>query len=221
MERQEKMINALGLSERLRQSTEALHLQAERSGYIRKILRKQASREGYGLFLRSLEPAYAALEQALVKQGRHDDLLRFDWVALARHTTILGDLSALANNDWLTAFALLPEAEGYAKRITHIQEEAPHRLLGHAYVRYIGDLSGGQIVKAVLGQAPGLSAGMLKFYDFDGIDDADTFKASFREGLDRVGENTTKSDDIIDEALIAFQHNIDLSLAVDAQMTSG
>jgi len=52
------------------------------------------------------------------------------------------------------------------------------------------------------------------------FDDADAFKMSFRDKLDRVGASATISDEIVDEALIAFQHNIDLSLAVDDRMTS-
>jgi heme oxygenase len=212
------MINAQSLSERLRRSTEALHLQAERSGYIRQILRKRASQEGYGLFLRSLEPAYQALELGLREQAGDDVLASFDWPVLFRHEAILGDLSAVAGSSWKTTYALMPEAEAYAERIRRIRNEAPHRLLGHAYVRYIGDLSGGQIVKAILEEAPGLTAGMMRFYDFDDIDDVEAYKQNFRNGLDRIGERVERSDDIVDEALIAFQLNIDLSLAVAGRM---
>lgn len=213
------MNNAQSLSERLRQSTETLHLQAERSGYIRQILRKKATQDGYGLFLRSLEPAYRVLELGLKEQARHDVFASFDWPVLFRHQAILADLSALADGSWETTYRLIPEAEAYAKRIERIGDEAPERLLGHAYVRYIGDLSGGQIVKAILEEAPGLTSAMLRFYDFEDIDDVEVYKQEFRGSLDRIGETADRTDDIVDEALIAFQLNIDLSTAVAGQLT--
>ena len=45
--------------------TKALHLEAERTGIIRDLLRAKASREGYILLLRNLLPAYQAMEHGL------------------------------------------------------------------------------------------------------------------------------------------------------------
>jgi heme oxygenase len=218
MERQDNMINAQGLAENLRRSTEAKHLQAERSGYIAEILRKRASQEGYGLFLRNLAPAYDALEQALRAQTENAVLAPFDWQPLLRHQAMIDDLRALAGASWQETLEHLPESDAYAGRIEQVSAEAPHRLLGHAYVRYIGDLSGGQIVKTILLASPGLSADMLTFYDFDDIPDAERFKEQFREKLDLVGKDGPISDEIVDEAITAFQLNIDLSLAVQQVM---
>ena len=212
------MINAQGLAEHLRRSTEAKHLQAERSGYIAEILRKRASKEGYGLFLRNLAPAYDALEQALRTHKGNVVLSPFHWQPLLRHQAMLDDLEALAGVSWQETFERLPESDAYAERIEQVSAEAPHRLLGHAYVRYIGDLSGGQIVKTILSASPGLSADMLTFYDFEDIPDAERFKEHFREKLDQIGDEVSATDEIVDEAIVAFQHNIDLSLAVQQVM---
>jgi hypothetical protein len=45
------------LAIRLRVSAEALSLEAERSGYVRRIPRRRASHEDYALYLRNPEPA--------------------------------------------------------------------------------------------------------------------------------------------------------------------
>lgn len=45
--------------------TKTLHVEAERTGIIRDLLRGEASREGYVLLLRNLLPAYQAMEQGL------------------------------------------------------------------------------------------------------------------------------------------------------------
>ena len=57
--------------------------------------------------------------------------------------------------------------------------DAP-RLIAHAYVRYLGDLSGGRIVGRILARSPGLGPEALSFYDFPGIADPD------QDPLDRV-----------------------------------
>ena len=205
---------------RLRRETEALHHQAERSGYINVILRKNAAKEGYALFLRSLEPAYRALEAALERDADHAILGLFDWPPLFRRKAIDDDLSSISGQHWQEILPVLKEAKAYAERIELVGAEAPHRLLGHAYVRYIGDLSGGQIVKALLAKNPGLHSEMLGFYDFPSINDARGYKDRFREALDRAGDMTTDQGEIVDEALIAFQLNIDLSVAVGLDVAS-
>ena len=50
--------------------TKTLHVEAERTGIIRDLLRDEATRKGYVLLLRNLLPAYQALEQGL---ERHRD----------------------------------------------------------------------------------------------------------------------------------------------------
>ena len=45
--------------------TKTLHVEAERTGIIRDLLRGEASREGYVLLLRNLLPAYQAMERGL------------------------------------------------------------------------------------------------------------------------------------------------------------
>ena len=50
--------------------TKTLHVEAERTGIIRDLLRGEASREGYILLLRNLLPAYLAMEHGLERHRR-------------------------------------------------------------------------------------------------------------------------------------------------------
>ncbi len=203
-----------GLSARLRVATQALHLEAERSGYVQEILKRRASLAGYALFLRNLLPAYQALERALAHHADHPVHELFVWPPLFRSAAIITDLRALAGtrseNDW----PLLPEGQAYADHLENIDETDPVRLIGHAYVRYIGDLSGGQIVKSLLTASPGLEPAMLGFYDFPGIFDAEVYKDNFRASLDRAGVVAGNAEAIVNEAQCAFRLNINLSRAV-------
>lgn len=211
-------VEASDLATRLRLETQALHLEAERSGYIQEILKRRASKAGYALFLRNLLPAYQAMEQALAQHADHPLLKLFDWPPLFRSEAIASDLEALAGNQWAATHVLLPEGQAYAHRIENTEATAPARLIGHAYVRYIGDLSGGQIVKRLLTASPGLAADMLGFYDFPGIADAEVYKEGFRDALDRAGGIAQDVDGIVDEAKNAFRLNIDLSLGVQQSL---
>jgi heme oxygenase len=202
------------LSTRLRDETEALHREAERSGYVSDILSRRASKEGYALYLRALEPAYAALENALADKAAEPPLNLFAWPALRRSRAIALDLAALAGAGWREALPILDESDAYARRIEHIGLTAPARLIAHGYVRYIGDLSGGRIVETILRKIPGLAGDMLRFYEFPEITDIDGYKDEFRIALDRAGERGADPDAIIDEARRAFRLNIDVSVAV-------
>lgn len=60
-----------------------------------------------------------------------------------------------------------PAFQAYISRLTHVIAEDPKRLLAHSYVRYMGDLSGGQIMKWGIRKAYGLVDDQgTRFFDF-------------------------------------------------------
>ena len=60
-----------------------------------------------------------------------------------------------------------PALRAYISRLTHLVEEEPWKLLAHSYVRYMGDLSGGQTTKRNIRKAYDLMDGQgTTFYDF-------------------------------------------------------
>jgi heme oxygenase len=95
------------------------------------------------------------------------------------------------------------------------------RLIAHAYARYLGDLSGGQILKKLLGKSIGLTAPELTFYDFPAIADQRAFKDEFRDALDRAGDEVSDFDAVVEEGAAAFRLNIDVSNAVQAEARKG
>lgn len=66
----------------------------------------------------------------------------------------------------------------YVDRIHEVGEKDPVLLVAHSYTRYMGDLSGGQILKKVAQRAlklPSTGEG-LNFYQFEGIHSHKGFK---------------------------------------------
>lgn len=201
------------LSELLRDRTRALHVMAERSGIIGEILRGGGTRHGYGLLLGNLLPAYWELERGLDRHIGSPLIGAFANPSLYRANAIESDLVAMAGPKWREVFALLPEGSQYAERIAEVAAGDGVRLIAHAYLRYLGDLSGGQIMRRLLAKSLNLDECALRFYDFPGISDAAAFKAEFRNALDRCAAGNDVNQ-IVDEAIRAFELNIALSKAV-------
>ncbi len=207
-----------GFAAILRERTAGIHREAERAGIIASLIRGRATRQGYALYLRNLIPAYTALETALEASRDEPALRAFADPALYRLPALTRDLAAIVGPGWASSCRLLPEAEAYADAIA---SAAPAILVAHAYARYLGDLSGGQILKPVLARTLGLGSEALTFYDFPAIADVAAVKLAMRDALDAIPEGRATSapgiqDAIVEEAIAAFRHNIAVSEAVQA-----
>ena len=202
-----------GFAAVLRDETATVHRQAERAGFVADLIRNRATRDGYALFLRNLVPAYIALEAALARTAAVPLVAAFAAPGLARLPALTRDLAALAGPDWAMRCALLPEAVAYGAAIAAAADDVP-ALIAHAYARYLGDLSGGQILKPVLARTLGLGPEALGFYDFPALADAAATKLAMRAALDSVPVGSSDADRLVAEAIAAFHHNIAVSEAV-------
>tara|TARA_R100001082_G_scaffold91513_1_gene58135 strand:- start:157 stop:693 length:537 start_codon:yes stop_codon:yes gene_type:complete len=99
----------------------------------------------------------------------------------------------------------------YCHRINEIAEKDPYLLIAHHYTRYIGDLSGGQILKGIAKKALNPPEGEgLHFYDFPMIEDAKAFKTEYRSTLDNLDLTREQKDALVEEANYAFKLNMDM-----------
>jgi heme oxygenase len=196
--------------------TKTLHLEAERTGIIRNLLRGEARRNGYVLLLRNLLPAYRALEHGLERHRGSPMLGLLADYRLDRAPAIESDLAALCGERWSHDIPLLAAAEHYAGRIAKAAAGDGAKLIAHAYTRYLGDLSGGQILRRLLIHSLELQPDELSFYDFQRFSDLDALKADYRKSLDQAGALAADPHAVVEEGAIAFSLNIDLSCAVEA-----
>ncbi|UGV27726.1 biliverdin-producing heme oxygenase [Rhodopseudomonas boonkerdii] len=201
----------------LYRATKTLHTEAERSGIIRDMLRGEASRDGYILLQRNLLPAYQALEAGLASHRDTPLLGALAAYRLDRAAALEADLDALCGGD-VSQVPVLPEGNAYAQRIAEAATGDGERLIAHAYTRYLGDLSGGQILKKLLAKKPGLAPNELTFYDFPAYADLAALKSDYRNALDDAGKRAAQPQAIVDEGSVAFQLNTDISWAVQAAM---
>jgi heme oxygenase len=227
--RERKGMTAAMADDRLRYSvvtalylrTKMLHVEAERTGIIRDLLRGEASREGYVLLLRNLLPAYQAMERGLERHRRSPALGVLANYRLNRAAAIQSDLIALCGKRWSRNLPLLAAGQAYACRVAKVAEGDGARLIAHAYTRYLGDLSGGLILQRLLARSLELRPSELSFYDFPRFSDLDALKSDYRRMLDRAGTLVHDGDAVVEEGAVAFALNIDLSCAVQSAVLKG
>ncbi|CAL75505.1 heme oxygenase [Bradyrhizobium sp. ORS 278] len=201
-----------GLLEAMRERTKTLHVTAERTGVVAELLRGRGTVRAYALLLRNLLPVYEALEAELVRHQASPVVGLTVRPELHRCPAIKADLAALDASD----LPLLPEAIAYVRAIQEAGSGSGHPLLAHAYTRYLGDLSGGQIIKKILARSLELQPEALSFYEFPAITDIPRFKTEYREALEQAGSAMTEHDSVVEEAATAFQLNITLSQALQS-----
>ena len=195
------------LGERLKSATKGLHDEVERGPFMRALLRGRLDRAAYCAMLRNLHDIYAVLEAALESHAGHPGLKPLLLSGLARHDALAHDLEALHGPEWARELEVLEACKSYVQHLRHLALSAPERLAAHVYVRYLGDLSGGQLLKPIVAKSLQLSAGTgTAFYDFGSAAEVDTLKRRFRAGLDQVAAaHAGHVSAVVDEARASFE----------------
>ena len=201
-----------GLSDQMMARTAGLHREAERSGVMREMLRGSIDRAGYALLLRNLLPVYEAMERALEQPDRDPCLGPIANPALYRAAALRADLQHFAGVDGAAGAELVPSAARYAARVG----TGGAGLIAHAYVRYLGDLNGGQILKRLIGRRFGLEGAGLAFYDFPAAADPQSLALSYRVAIDQAGVHLDDAEPVLAEAETAFRFNIALGEEIQA-----
>ena len=97
----------------------------------------------------------------------------------------------------------------YVERIHDIGKHQPELLIAHSYTRYLGDLSGGQILKNIAKNAMQLSDDQgTEFYVFREISNEKIFKSAYRDALNLIPLTDNQINLIISEANVAFNLNM-------------
>ncbi len=202
------------LSGRLRSSTQVLHREAERTRFVQALLGGRLGSNAYVLMLRNLQPIYRALESGLLAHARHPALGSIMTPELFREKALGQDLDALHGAGWESAVALVPSAHAYARRLEMLARTDPALLVAHVYVRYLGDLNGGQlfarVVSRLLEREQRRLTGALRFHDFGTAGDVTRLAGGLRGGLDALEAGDGLAQRIVAEAVHAFERHVTL-----------
>lgn len=84
--------------------------------------------------------------------------------------------------------------------------------MAHAYTRYLGDLSGGQVLGKITQKSLGLSSQEgLSFFSFPGVTSPNRFKQLYRSRMNGIELTEEERAAVLEEAVAAFELNIQVS----------
>jgi len=153
---------------------------------------------------------YAALEAAAEKMKDDADAAAFITPQLTRLPALEADLLFLIGDDWRSVIAPLPTTARYVDRIETVAATWGGGFIAHHYTRYLGDLSGGQIIRTLMQRQFGFETNGVGFYLFDQIAKPKEFKDVYRAQLDAVTWSEEERDRVIDEVMVAYRFNTEL-----------
>ena len=199
------------LATQLREGTKQAHTMAENVGFVRCFLRGVVEKASYRKLVANFYFVYSAMEEELERHRDHPVVSKVYFPELHRKASLEADLAYYFGPNWRDQVAPTAGGQAYVDRIREISNSQPELLVGHSYTRYIGDLSGGQILKGIAQRAMNLGEGEgVAFYEFDEISDEKAFKQTYRQSLDSMPIDQAMADKIVQEANDAFGINMTL-----------
>lgn len=176
------------------------HHQAEGMAFSRALLAGEATPLQLAALLRAVAPAYALLEREAPALGSALGAPALPWADLARSGALEHDQAQLAA---LPGSPASPTAALWLERLRLLARQEPHRLMAHVYVRYGGDLSGGQQLareaNAIL-ERSGLPS--LRFWAFNRP--IPELKTALHEGFEQLDLSEQDEEELLEEAETAF-----------------
>lgn len=199
------------LSELLKDGTKESHDRAENTEFVKDFLKGRIKKDLFKLATVALYFTYSALEEELDRNKNHSAVVPLYFpLELHRVEALTKDLEYFFGEDWKDQISCSEATKNYVERLHYIGENSPELLVAHAYTRYMGDLSGGQLLKKVAQRAlhlPSSGEGVF-FYKFDNISNAFKFKQLYRARLNALDLERETKERIVEEANKAFEFNM-------------
>ncbi len=200
-----------GLAAKLREGTSKSHSMAEGADFIKCFLQGVVDKPSYRKLAANFYFIYTALEAELTHHKDNAVLKGLYTPELWRKNSLEQDLAYYYGADWHSQAEPSEACKKYVSHIQKISNNSPELLAAHAYTRYMGDLSGGQILKKIAKQAMNLKDGDgTAFYEFETIKNHGEFKKTYRATLDTLPVDDATQDKIVDEANYAFHLNMEM-----------
>ena len=198
----------MNFAKELKEGTKKSHSAAENTAFVKSFLRGVISKESYRTLVSDLYFVYVALEEE-IRIFKNDPVLGALYLPeLERVVALETDLRYYYGPIWRSIVKPSEACQRYVDRIHEVAKSEPELLIGHHYTRYLGDLSGGQILKGIAQKALNLNGEGLNFYEFNKIDDAKIYKEKYRSILDKLPLTDSQQNAIITEANYAFRLNM-------------
>ncbi|MFC7906058.1 biliverdin-producing heme oxygenase [Streptomyces nigra] len=193
----------------IRTASQEQHTEAETSTFMSDLLGGKLGVDAYARYTEQLWFVYEALESDTGRLAADPVAGPFVRPELFRLAALERDLAHLRGPQWRAGLTALPATRAYADRVRSCVEGWPGGYLAHHYTRYLGDLSGGQIIRDRAERTWGFArkGDGVRFYVFEGIANPAAFKREYRALLDGVPADDLEKQRIVAECKKAFALN--------------
>ncbi|XP_074839951.1 heme oxygenase 1 isoform X2 [Carettochelys insculpta] len=199
------------VSEALKEATKEVHERAESTEFMKNFQKGQLSLREFKMVMASLYYIYSALEEEIEGNKDHPAFIPVYFPAeLHRKAALQQDLEYFYGPLWREEISCPEATQKYVDRLHYVGQHEPELLVAHAYTRYLGDLSGGQVLKKIAQKAlhlPSTGEG-LQFFTFEGVSSATKFKQLYRSRMNSIEMDPATKKRVLEEAKRAFLLNI-------------
>lgn len=199
------------LSVALRTETSDAHADAEGSAFIEQLMGGAACQHAFAALVAQQLVIYRALEDVLYGEyADHPIVAPMLDHRLDRVAALELDMTHLFGADHDVQLAsgqirICPATVAYADLLRN--DHSPEVVLANHYVRYLGDLSGGQAIAKLVERNYAIAPEALHFYRFAEIPKPKPYKDAYRQRLDRLTLSETTRRRVIDAATQSFELN--------------
>ncbi|KAM9305884.1 heme oxygenase 2 [Gastrophryne carolinensis] len=215
---EDQLLRPNDLSELLKEGTKVSHEKAENTKFVKEFLKGRIKPELFKLATVALYYTYSALEEELDRNKEHPAIAALYFPQeLHRAEALKKDLLYFYGENWEDAVHCSEATKAYVDQIHQLGQQHPELLVAHAYTRYMGDLSGGQILKKVAQRAlhlPSTGEG-IQFYVFNNVTNAQQFKQLYRARMNTLDLEPETKERIVEEANCAFRFNMQVFEELD------
>ncbi|MFI2377547.1 heme oxygenase (biliverdin-producing) [Streptomyces sp. NPDC018964] len=200
----------------IRTASHEQHVEAETSTFMSDLLGGRLGVDAYARYTEQLWFVYEALESGAPRLASDPVAGPFIQPELFRLPSLERDLAHLRGPDWRSTLTALPATRAYAARVAECARTWPSGYVAHHYTRYLGDLSGGQIIRGRVERTWGFErkGDGVRFYVFEGISNPAAFKRGYRELLDAVPVDDLEKQRVVSECKRAFALNTEVFRAL-------
>lgn len=193
----------------IRTASHEQHVEAETSTFMSDLLGGGLGVDAYARYTEQLWFVYEALEEEAGRLASDPVAGPFIRPELLRRDALERDLAHLRGAGWRAGLSALPATLAYAERVRACARSWPGGYVAHHYTRYLGDLSGGQIIRDRAEKAWGFEkkGDGVRFYVFEEVGNPAAFKREYRELLDAVRADDLEKQRIVAECRTAFALN--------------
>ena len=204
------MTPVIPFSAALRERTRTGHSSSEGADFMGDLMSGKGTRDDYVSLVAQHYFIYEAIERSAEQMKNDPVAAPFISSKLTRLPAIEEDLRFLIGDDWLERIEPLATTRAYVARINEVGATWAGGFVAHHYTRYLGDLSGGQIIRTLMQRQFGFDTNGVGFYLFGDIAKPREFKDVYRAQLDAVPWDDVERDRVIDEVMLAYRFNTEL-----------